>query len=156
MLQVDFLQKVLKECKKCGIHTAVDTAGNVPWEYFEKIISYTDMFLYDVKCASEDLHIEGTGVSNKKIIENLKKLSSVFDGEILIRIPVITGYNDNEEEMKKMQNFLKDINIANIELLPYHKMGERKYDALGMKCITYAPPSQEKMKKYKKFFNQKG
>ena len=70
MLQIGFLCEILKKCKENGIHTAVDTAGNVPWEYFEKILPYTDIFLYDVKAFSEDLHKRGTGVSNKLILEN--------------------------------------------------------------------------------------
>ena len=75
MLQIDFLEEILKKCKENGLHTAVDTAGNVPYEYFERILPYTDLFLYDVKCIDEALHKEGTGVSNKRILENLKKLS---------------------------------------------------------------------------------
>ena len=101
-----------KKCKSAGMHTAVDTAGNVPFEYFEKIMPYTDMFLYDIKAFSDDLHIEGTGVSNKRILENLKKLSAVFKGDIMIRIPVIPGYNDSADEMKKISDFVKTLNVS--------------------------------------------
>ena len=75
MLQIDFLTEILKLCKENGINTAVDTAGNVPYEYFEKILPYTDTFLYDVKCITEDLHKQFTGVSNGLILSNLKKLA---------------------------------------------------------------------------------
>ena len=90
MMQIDFLCEILKKCKENGIHTAVDTAGNALWERFEKILPYTDLFLYDVKAFSEKLHKEGTGVSNSLILENLKRLSG--RAEIIIRIPVIGGY----------------------------------------------------------------
>lgn len=154
MLQTEFLCEILKKCKENGIHTAVDTAGNVPWEYFEKVIPYTDLFLYDIKCFSEDRHIEGTGVSNKLIKENLEKLSKVFGGDIIIRIPIIPDYNDDEDELQKTADFLSGMNILKTELLPYHAMGEHKYGALGTQHTEYHAPSNEAMEKAAKFFEQ--
>jgi len=152
MLQIDFLEEILKKCKENEIHTAVDTAGNVPFEYFERIMPYTDLFLYDIKCFSENLHIEGTSVSNKQILENLKRLSEKTNGEIIIRIPVISGYNDSLEEMQKIADFLKPLNIKKTELLPYHKMGEHKYIALDIKVAEFEVPTEEKMNELKKIF----
>ena len=152
MLQIGFLYEILKKCKENGIHTAVDTAGNVPWEYFEKIIPYTDMFLYDVKCITDNLHIEGTGVSNGQISDNLKALSSVFKGSIYIRIPVIGNFNDSTEEMTKISEFLKNINPDKIELLPYHNIGNHKYTALNMTPRDYTTPDENKMTELRKIF----
>lgn len=152
MLQIDFLCELLKKCKKNGIHTAVDTAGNVPWEYFELIMPYTDMFLFDVKCVSESLHIAGTGVSNRLILENLAKLSAVFDGHIFIRIPVIGGFNDNNGEMGKINEFLKDINYDKTELLPYHNIGSNKYTALNRILPNYTMPPKDKIAEFKKLW----
>ena len=149
MLQIDFLCEALKKCKENGVHTAVDTAGSVSWESFEKILPYTDLFLYDVKCIDEQKHIQGTGVSNRQILKNLEKLSTNFNGDIIIRIPVITGFNDSEEEMKKISDFLKNIYCKDIELLPYHKMGEHKYDALGLKCTSYKVPTEQRIEEFK-------
>ena len=98
MLQLDFLCEILEKCKSAGIHTAVDTAGNVPWKSFEKILPFTDLFLYDIKAFGAELHRKGTGVSNELILENLKNLSGRAD--IIVRIPVIGGYNDNDEEIR--------------------------------------------------------
>ncbi len=145
MLQIDFLVELLKMCKAGGIHTAVDTAGNVPWEYFEKILPYTDMFLYDVKAFSEDLHKQGTGVSNKLIFENLRRLSGKCD--LIIRIPVIGGFNDDMDEMKRIASFLNDIEYQKIEPLPYHSMGEHKYNALGMDYERFTVPEMTEIKK---------
>ncbi len=153
MLQTDFLYEALKKCKENEIHTAVDTAGNVTWNYFEKIIPYTDLFLYDVKCFSENLHIEGTGVSNKQILQNLQKLSDNFTGDIIIRIPVIPGFNDNSREMTKISDFIKNISYKSVELLPYHKMGEHKYDALNMEYSAYAVPENEIIENFRQLFN---
>ncbi len=147
MLQTDFLCEILKKCRENGIHTAIDTAGNVPWEYFEKVLPYTDMFLYDVKAFSEDLHKQGTGVSNKLILENLLRLSGKCD--IIIRIPIVGGFNDDKAELEKIAEFLKKIKCIKKESLPYHSMGEHKYDALGIKNKKYSAPCNDKMKEIK-------
>jgi glycyl-radical enzyme activating protein len=155
MLQIDFLKDILKKCKENDVHTAVDTAGNVPWKHFEKIIPYTDLFLYDIKCLSEDLHIEGTGSSNRLILDNLKMLSSEFNGNIIIRIPIINGFNNDIGEIQKIANFLKNIDHNGIELLPYHKMGEHKYAALNMPLHVYGVPSNKDMGEYRKILAHK-
>lgn len=143
MLQLDFLYEILKRCKKHGIHTAVDTAGNLPWESFEKIIPYTDMFLYDIKAISEDLHIKGTGVTNKNIFENLKRLSEKFSGDIIIRIPLIPGFNESYDEMEKFSAFLQKIKYKKVEILPYHKMGQHKYEALNLPFTEFQIPDKK-------------
>ncbi len=150
MLQTDFLEEILKKCKEVGIHTAVDTAGNLPWEFFEKIIPYTDLFLYDIKAVSENLHIEGTGFSNKVILENLKRLSSDYGGEIIIRIPIIPEFNADTEEIKNIADFLCDIKYKSVELLPYHRMSEHKYEALNMLFTSYPSPDKDDINAYKK------
>ena len=155
MLQIDFLLKILKWCKENGIHTAVDTAGNVSWDCFLKIIPYTDLFLYDIKCFSEKLHIENTGASNKLILKNLKKLSDCFNGELIIRIPIIPGVNDNTDELRKIASYISHIRKSRIELLPYHRMGEHKYAALDMSFVSFDIPSSEKMNEYKLLFDNK-
>ncbi|MBQ8525151.1 MAG: glycyl-radical enzyme activating protein [Clostridia bacterium] len=152
MLQADFLEEILKMCKEAGIHTAVDTAGNVPWESFEKILPYTDMFLYDIKAVSENLHIEGTSVSNKTILSNLKQLSDNGKAEIVIRIPIIPDFNTHTGEIRKIADFLQGIRYKNIELLPYHKMGQYKYEALNMHFNNYPDLDKGIIESYKKIF----
>ncbi len=154
MLQIDFLAEILKACKENGIHTAIDTAGNVPYEHFEKIIPYTDTFLYDIKCISEDLHKKFTGVSNAKIISNLKKLSKSFKGKIVVRIPLIGGFNDEDSEIFKINDFLSQINISNVEVLPYHKMGLHKYEALNMQSAEFYTPNKTELNKPKEKTNK--
>jgi len=152
MLQIDFLEEILKVCKANGVHTAVDTAGNVSWEHFEKILPYTDLFLYDVKCFSEDLHKDGTGVSNRLILENLQKLSE-NKAEIVVRIPVIPEFNGNDYEMQKIADYLKNLRIGKVELLPYHAMGEHKWAAIGKKTTRFSVPSNGDIDKFKELFN---
>lgn len=153
MLQLDFLYEILKKCKENGIHTAVDTAGCVPWESFEKILPYTDLFLYDIKAFSSELHEQGTGVSNKPILDNLTRLSGERDkADILVRIPIIGGFNDDEAELSKMATFLKRIQCEKVELLPYHAMGEHKYDALNREHERYSMPDKAAMDRFRNLF----
>lgn len=153
MLQIDFLSEILQKCKENGIHTAVDTAGSVPWEYFERILPYTDLYLYDVKCISEELHKDGTGVSNRLILENLKNLI-LHQAKIIVRVPVVPGFNVNDFEMEKIKAFLQQYSIRNVEFLPYHSMGEHKWGAIGLSVKRFPVPSKKEIVKYKEYFNQ--
>ncbi len=152
MLQIDFLSEILRECKTEGIHTAVDTAGNVPFSYFERILPFTDLFLYDIKAISAEKHKEGTGTDNARILENAKRLSE--KSKILFRIPVIGGFNDSETEMQRIADFLKDISYEKVELLPYHTLGEHKYRALGKKAESFSVPSPERMNAFRAMFER--
>ena len=152
MLQIDFLEEILKECKKNGIHTAVDTAGNVPFEYFERILRFTDLFLYDIKCFDSEKHRRHTGIGNGLVLENLKKLLAT-DATIWIRIPIIPTVNATAEEMQKIKDYICHCGKPErIELLPYHAMGEHKYAAISKEVQMFSVPSEEKMSKLKKIF----
>lgn len=152
MLQIDFLTEILKLCKKEGIHTAVDTAGCVGFENFEKILPFTDLFLYDIKAFDPKIHKQYVGVDNLLILENLKKLFAK-NANVWIRIPVIGGVNDNIEEMKNIRCFLDNCGKPQkIELLRYHAMGENKYIALGKPPVKFPSISDAKMDELKKVF----
>lgn len=144
MLQIDFLYQILKKCKDAGIHTAVDTAGHVPFEYFRRIIPFTDLFLYDVKCIDSEKHKKYTGVTNEQILMNLKKLLE-SDVKVVIRTPVIAGVNDSVEEIAEIKRLCDK--AEKIELLPYHAMGEHKFLALGREVPVFLPPTEEHMNK---------
>ena len=153
MLQINFLEEILKACKENGIHTAVDTAGHVPFEYFERILPFTDLFLYDVKCFDSEKHRQYTGVGNELILENLKKLLTA-NTSLWIRIPIIPTVNDSVDEMQRIKAFLHSHKYPEkVELLPYHAMGEHKYAALGKVSQTFSVPSEEKMFTLKKIFS---
>ena len=152
MLQIEFLTELLKSCKENGIHTAVDTAGHVSFETFEKIIPYTDLFLYDVKCFDSEKHKKYTGVPNELILDNLKKLLTT-DTAVWVRIPIIPTVNDTAEEMKKIKEYILSCGKPKkVELLPYHSLGEHKYEALGKNLHSFSVPSEEKMTELKTVF----
>ena len=101
LLQDDFVYEISRQCKKENIHTAIETAGHVPWEKLEKIIPNLNLIYYDIKHINSDLHKKYTGVSNELILENLRRLNKIFS-PIIVRIPVIPGYNDSSDVQKNI------------------------------------------------------
>ncbi len=146
MLQIEFLSKLLTECRKKGIHTAVDTAGNVPREYFEKILPVTDLFLFDVKAADSEVHKMLTGVHNERILSNLYWLADQ-GARIFVRIPFVPSRNGSE--MEAIADILSEIKPELAEVIPYHKLGAAKYAALGLidQCHDESTPSDEEVEK---------
>ena len=130
LLQADFCAELLERVKKEGISTAVDTCGCVPWKNIEKVLPFTDVFLYDLKAVDDNVHKRCTGASNKLIIENLRRLDS-FGASVEIRIPYVPEYNSGEiEKMAELIRTLK--HVSTVRFLPYHDLARSKYAALGM------------------------
>ncbi|MBQ7455339.1 MAG: glycyl-radical enzyme activating protein [Clostridia bacterium] len=133
LLQSDFLREVMALCAKDGIRCAIDTAGNVDWEAFEKVLPLCGLFLYDVKAATDALHRRWTGSGNARILENLRRLSDA-GARIWARVPVIGGVNDTEAEMRAIGAVLAALPCPpeRVELLPYHDLGRAKCAQLGI------------------------
>ena len=130
LLQADFCAELLKKLKENGVHTAVDTCGFVPQTALDKVMPYTDIFLYDIKALDEEVHKQGTGQGNRQILENLLFLDEK-GCKTEIRVPLIPNYN--EKEMEKIAEFIKPLkHVTKIEVLPYHNYAGSKYDSLGM------------------------
>ena len=128
LLQADAVAGFLREMRLRGVHTCVDTAGNVPWERFEQVLPVTDLFLYDVKAFSPQTHRQWTGVGNERILDNLRRLGTRAD--IWIRIPFVPGVNT--EQMGDIGQFLTQIpRVRRVEVLPYHTLGAEKCAELG-------------------------
>lgn len=155
----DYIETLMQRLTARGIKVNIDTCGAVPFERIERILPYTDTFLYDVKLLDEEKHIKYTGSSNRQILDNLKELSRRGAG-IYIRIPVIGGVNDNEEEMRQIGRFLKEnhIQYKQINLLPYHNTGSSKYQQLDWKYEgeEFYVPSKEQMEAFRKILEQEG
>lgn len=131
LMQADFCKELLIRLKENGIHTAVDTCGFVPKASIDKVLPYTDVFLYDIKAIDEDIHIKCTGQSNKLILENLEYINSMGK-KIEVRVPYVPQYNDNQIE--KIAEFIKPLeNIKVAEVLAYHNFAGSKYESLGIK-----------------------
>ncbi|MDO8685145.1 MAG: glycyl-radical enzyme activating protein [Clostridiales bacterium] len=147
MLQKDFLLELLIGAKAMDLHTAVDTAGHVPFHYFSEVLPYTDLFLYDLKCMDNDRHTAATGVGNRLILDNIRKLSEA-GVEIWVRIPVIQGINDTLENMCRTAEFLQPLSgIKKVELLTFHRLGGGKYESMGKTytAMELLPATKEEM-----------
>ena len=144
LLYADFCLELLKELKKCGVNTAVDTSGFVSKTALEKVLPYTDAFLYDIKAIDESVHINCTGYSNKQILDNLKFLVD-SGAKIEIRVPYVPNLNDNQIE--KIGKFLSKLkNITKVRVLPYHNYAGSKYDSLGLKnTLPLTIPTSEQI-----------
>ncbi len=132
LMQMEFLENILIECKREGIHTAIDTSGYTSWDNLLRVSSNVDLFLYDIKHMDNEKHMQFTGVSNKKILENLKKLVSLGK-KIWIRVPIIPTLNDSEDNVLQIAELIKSIELKDIFLLPYHNIATHKYGKLDMK-----------------------
>lgn len=160
LLQPDFLLEALKTFKANGYHTAVDTSGYASRENFRAIIPFTDLFLFDIKHLDDAKHIELTGVSNKLILDNYMMLLKEAK-DIMLRIPVIPGINDDKSHMQRMKNFITGSETAalkKISLLPYHKIGSSKYQSFNRtyKMEGVEPPAKEEMRLLKEMFSETG
>lgn len=158
LLQVDFLSEVLDICNKKNIHTTLDTSGYTKWKNIEKIVNKVDLFLYDLKLIDDEKHKKYIGVSNKLILENLKKLSSLGK-RIFVRMPIIAGINDDNDHIDESIKFIKTLNnIEQVNLIPYHSMGMDKYKRLNMdyKLSGMEKPADEKMEELKEKFEKEG
>ena len=130
LLQADFAAVLLKECKKAGISTCVETAGFVPWEAFEKVYGLTDLFLFDYKLDSQEEMDRYTGGKLETILDNLECLAAL-EKEIILRCPVIPGVNDTDGHFRAIARLAKKCRIRRAELMPYHSWGEPKWEHVG-------------------------
>jgi pyruvate formate lyase activating enzyme len=133
--QPEFATNLLTECKRMGIHTAIETSGNANRDALLKMAQFIDLFLFDIKQIDSDRHYELTGVRNERILDNLTEL--IRKGHnVKVRMPLIRGLNDTEDTIRRTMEFLKPFksykNFLGVDLLPYHKLGINKYKQLDM------------------------
>ncbi len=150
LMQPDFLEPLLEGCKERNIHTALDTCGYASWETMERIKDKVDLFLYDLKSMDDRTHRKYTGVSNKLIIQNFKRLAE-NGSNISVRFPIIPGVNDDAENVTRTGEFALSCGVRQVCLLPYHRAGIEKYRSLDKTCSLedLQSPSDEKMQMIK-------
>lgn len=130
--QPGFTIELLKAAKKRRMNTAIETCGYTDWSNLEQASEFLDTILFDIKSVNKDKHLEFTKASNEIILDNFTKLCEKFPKlNKLVRTPVIPGFNDSEEDIKEMVDFLKGRPNINYELLAYHRFGESKYEYIG-------------------------
>ena len=132
LCQPDFAAGVLGACKTGGVHTALDTSLDAEWETIEPLLPHVDLMLIDLKTCDAATHREATGAGNERIVANYERLGA-RDVPVIVRVPVIPGLNDTEEDIAAIADLAaRNANLQRIELLPHHRLGESKRDGLGL------------------------
>lgn len=157
LLQSIFLAEVLELCKAEGMHTCIDTSGMAKKEAVEMVMDYTDLFLYDIKFVDMETHTRFTGVSNRSILKNLDLLLE-NKKELIIRFPLIPGINDQESDLNDLKNLMLSKKLTSLDILPYHRIAEGKYERLNMKnkMKGVEPHPPEKIEAIKEYFTNAG
>ncbi len=150
LYQFDFCLELLKALKEKKLHTAIETTAYCGWENIEKLLPFVDLFLIDIKHMSSPEHKKYIGVENSLILDNLKKLSKEKK-EIEIRIPLILGINDQQDNLSCTGKFVKnELGLKSVTLLLYHRLGQTKYEQLGKEYLlkSIEPVKPDRNKKY--------
>lgn len=127
--QGETVLRLIEELKNRGLHVNAETCGYVDYDLLRQGAEMLDQILYDVKCVDEEKHKQVIGVSNEKILENLRRLPC--PEKVIIRVPLIEGFNAQEEEIRAIGELAKERRIRQVHLLPYHRLGEHKYAKLN-------------------------
>jgi pyruvate formate lyase activating enzyme len=161
--QPDFSYEILAQCKEQGVHTAIETAGNVPWDNLRKLMPVTDLVMMDIKHMDPEKHKWAVGASNRLLLANARRL--VETGKPMIfRTPIVPTVNDTPEEIAEIAAFVGDLRALRatleksgdngaesapitMELLPFHRMAGDKYNSMGLtyQARDLAPPTKETM-----------
>ena len=148
LAQPEFARDLLCACKEAGLHTAVESTANAPFDKIEAILPYLDLYLMDIKHMDSAKHKQYTGVDNGLILQNAKRISQSGQTELVIRTPVVPTFNDTAEEIRAISKFAASLDgVREHHLLPYHRLGQDKYTGLGRSYLLkdIQPPTQEKM-----------
>ena len=153
MLQAGVLSRFLPKIREAGIPVTVDTAGCVPFDWFELLLPEVDLFLYDIKMTDPLKHKDFTGVSNELILDNAARLSRA-GSRLWIRTPLMHGVNDTEEDLNGLHRFLEGLSgVERLDLLPYHAYGNYKAEGIGLPSRTFQTPSDEQMRRIQEYFS---
>lgn len=150
LCQPEFARDLLRAAQDAGITTALESMGCADYRVIESILPYLDQYLLDIKHMNPAKHKEFTGRSNELMLENAKKIAASHETELSIRVPVIPGFNDTEEEIRAIAAYAKEIgNVKRMHLLPYHRLGQDKYAGLNRPYLMgdVEPPTNEKMER---------
>ena len=152
LLQPEFSVGLLQAAKEMGIGTAIESMAFGKYENIEKLLPYLDTYLMDIKHIDADKHKEFTGQENRQMLENAVRVAMSRQTELVIRVPVIPGFNDTEKELLDIAKFADNLpGVRKIHILPYHAYGRGKYEGLGREYPMgdVKSPSDEMMQAFK-------
>lgn len=153
LCQPEFARDLLRAARENGISTAMESMACAKYEVIESILPYLDQYLMDIKHMDPRKHKEYTGRSNELMLENAARVAGSGMTELSIRVPVVPGFNDTPGEIRDIARFAGSLpGVARIHLLPYHRLGQDKYEGLGRRyeLPDILPPSNEHMELLKR------
>ena len=131
-MQTEFAVELLRDAKSRGITTAIETCGAIPWEQCHEVYDYLDYIHFDIKHLNSEKHKEWTGQGNETILDTFRKMREAHpDVHCVARTPIIPGFNDTEEDIIAIRDFVKQFPNTEYEVLKYHRYGTTKYDFIG-------------------------
>lgn len=156
-MQPEFSIAFLRRCQGSDLHTAMETCGYAPWEVMERMLPHLDLVLYDLKHAFSPMHKRLVGTTNELILENAGRMAAT-GVDLVVRVPVIPGHNDSEENMRAIAAFAAGSGVRGANLLPYHNFGVAKYKRLDLKyrLDELKKPDHEQLKSLKSIFESYG
>ena len=152
LCQPEFSRDLLRAAKERGINTAIESMACAEFEKIRQLLPYLDLYLMDIKHTNPEKHKEFTGRSNELMMENARRVALSGQTRLIIRVPVIPSFNDTVEEIRGIAEFADTLpGVEELHLLPYHRLGQDKYEGLGRKYLMdgMLPPEPEKMKTLK-------
>lgn len=157
LLQPEYVSTAMKKCHERGIQTAMESSLYAEWDRIELVLPHLDILFADIKVMDRESHIQAAGADNTIILDNLKRISAGgYPVSLYIRIPIIPGINNNEENLKSAVQFCDTLNnVKEIELLPYHRLGVDTYKSLNMdyKLKELQTPKPDEMKELAALMN---
>ncbi len=159
LLQKDFLLEILRQCRSHYMHTAVETCAHVDAETVCGMLPWVDWLIVDIKHMNTAVHRKYTGVGNELILNNIEAIaSSDWDGRLIIRIPIVPEFNDDIDNLENTAAFIRGLNLKEVNLLPFHRLGSSKYEQLGLTyhCSEVVPPSGDEMLAHQHVFTSAG
>jgi pyruvate formate lyase activating enzyme len=159
LLQKEFISDILKQCRIHYINTCVETCAHTDTTFLMEILRFTDWMFIDIKHMDSSLHRKETGAGNELILKNIKTMaSSGWTGRLVIRVPLIPGYNDTAENLQTTADFLNSLNLKEINILSLHPYGNSKYEQLGLEILhaDRISSSRQDMLEVRQFFEARG
>ncbi len=153
LYQPEFAEALLRTAKEYGLHTAVESTAAAPFETIERLLPYLDLYLLDIKHTDSEKHQKFIGRPNDIVLENAAKIACFPSTRLIVRVPVIPTFNDTPEEIGSIARFASGLpGVEEIHLLPYHRLGQDKYEGLGRAYSLdgIAPPTKDLMETLRK------
>jgi len=159
LFQAEFLLALLAKCRSNYMHTTVETSAHADIGVLMEVLKRTDVMFIDIKHMDSAAHRSKTGAGNELILQNVEAAASAgWDGRLIIRVPIVPGYNDTVENLRATAAFVARLKLKEVNLLPFHRLGHSKYEQLGLN-YEYAQvptPSREVLGSYQRIFGTAG